>query len=361
MFRIHVPSLFLFLLFFSCGDKKQAEEQGADLLSQRAAFEISPFPGNLLPQDSLLFSAIQTDTSLRSDSIVLFLDKQRMSRLDAQKLQFRTSASGLGLGRHLFRLAAFEGGKEQASASQEFILHSDTEPESWTYEVVKTLPHNTGSFTQGLEWHQGKLFEGTGLNGRSAVMEIMPSTGEAIKKTTLEQEHFGEGITILNQQLYQLTWQSHRAFIYSLPDLTPKESKGYPTEGWGLSHLQNQLILSDGSEKIYFLNPDDFSLIRSIEVWDQRNPIDALNELEMVDGILYANKYQTDTIVKIDPKNGKVLGYINMDGLLKQQDRQGNEDVLNGIAWNPAEKLFYVTGKNWPKLFAVKLVKKKAA
>jgi len=314
----------------------------------------------LQPADSLFFSSIQTDSSLLCDSLVLLLDQKKLARLEAGNIRFRMAATGLGLGRHLFRLSALREGKELAAASAEFILHSGTEPQSWTYEVVKTLPHNPSSFTQGLEWHQGELFEGTGLNGKSAVMKVQPSTGESLLKTSLSQEHFGEGITVFNNRLYQLTWQSHRAFVYALPGLSQLTSLGYPTEGWGLSHLNDELLMSDGSEKIYFLRPDDFSLIRSIEVWDQRNPVSELNELEVVDGILYANKYQTDTIVKIDPKDGKVLAYINMEGLLKPQDRQGNEDVLNGIAWNPADKLWYLTGKNWPKMFAVRLVRKKA-
>ena len=358
MRQLHFQLLLLVLLF-SCSEKKQAADQGADLLSQRAAFEIAPFPADLQPEDSLLFSAEQTDSSLQCDSLILFLDQKKLTRLDSGNIRFRMAATGLGLGRHQFRLLAFRDGNEQASAAAEFILHSGTEPESWTYEVVKTLPHNPSSFTQGLEWHQGKLYESTGLNGKSAVMEIRPASGEAVKKTALPQEHFGEGITILHQRLYQLTWQSHRAFIYSLPEISLLTSLGYPTEGWGLTHLNNELIMSDGSEKLYFLHPDDFSLLRSIQVWDRKNAVTELNELEASEGFIYANKYQTDTIVKIDPKDGRVMAYINMAGLLKPRDRQGNEDVLNGIAWNPADKLWYLTGKNWPKLYAVKWVRKK--
>ena len=361
MLRQSILYLLLFFILFSCNEKKKGEDQSTDLLSQRAAFEIAPFPADLQPADSLFFSAIQTDSSLQCDSLILLLDQKKIVRLDPGNIRYGMASTGLSLGRHQFRLLAFREGKEQASASAEFILHSGTEPESWTYELVKILPHNPTSFTQGLEWHQGKLYEGTGLNGKSAVMEIRPATGDAMKKTALPQEHFGEGITILNQRLYQLTWQSHRAFIYSLPEISLLTSLSYPTEGWGLTHMHNELIMSDGSEKLYFLNPDDFSLIRSIEVWDRKNAITELNELEASGGFIYANKYQTDTIVKIDPKDGRVMAYINMAGLLKPQDRQGNEDVLNGIAWNPADKLWYLTGKNWPKMFAVRLMKKNGA
>ena len=347
------------VLFFSCaGDEKKAE-QSTDLLSQRAAFEIGSFPDDLNWGDAVSFSAMQTDSAQKFDSIQLFLDNVKLETLNSSPMQFSVDSKTLSAGTHFFRIAGFDGGNETGSASASFILHSDLEPESMAYEVMKSFPHNTGSFTQGLEWHEGKLFEGTGLNGKSAVMEVNLSSGESSKKTALSQEHFGEGISIINNKLYQLTWQSHRAFVYSLPDLKQEGSFGYPTEGWGLCDLNGELVMSDGTEKLYFLNPADFSLLRTIQVWDKKNAVEELNELEAVDGAIYANKYQTDTIVKIDPATGKVLAYVNMAGLLKKEDRKGNEDVLNGIAWNPADKLFYLTGKNWPKLFAVKFSRRK--
>lgn len=351
--------LFFSSLFFSCGGEEKKAEQGGDLLSQRAAFEVSSFPNNLISGDSVFFSAIQTDSSQKFDSVQLFLDNEKISLLKPENLKFSMESKSLSVGTHFFRIAGFSGGNETGSGSASFRFLSDFQPEIMGYEMVKSFPHNPGSFTQGLEWHEGKLFEGTGLNGKSAVMEVNLSSGEAGKKTSLPQEHFGEGISILNGKLYQLTWQSHRAFVYSLPDLKQEGSFGYPTEGWGLCDLNGDLVMSDGSEKLYFLKPSDFSLIRTVQVWDNKHAVEDLNELEAADGIIYANKYQTDTIVKIDPASGKVLAYVNMAGLLKNEDRKGNEDVLNGIAWNPADKLFYLTGKNWPKLFAVKFSRRK--
>ena len=351
--------LFFSVLFFSCGSEEKNSQQGADLLSQRASFEVAAFPGNLTWGDSVTFSAIQTDSAQKFDSIQLFLDNEKISLLNPAKLRFSLESKSLSVGSHFFRIAGFSAGNETGSGSASFRLLSDIEPENLGYEMVKSFPHNPASFTQGLEWHNGKLYEGTGLNGKSAVMEVSLSSGEAGKKISLPQEHFGEGISILNGKLYQLTWQSHRALVYSLPDLKQEGSFGYPTEGWGLCDLGGELVMSDGTEKLYFLNPADFSLIRIVQVWDRKNAVEELNELEAVDGAIYANKYQTDTIVKIDPATGKVLAYVNMAGILKNEDRKGNEDVLNGIAWNPADKLFYLTGKNWPKLFAVKFTKRK--
>jgi glutamine cyclotransferase len=353
-------SVFFTALLCACGSEEKKAETGDDLLSQRAAFEISAFSNGLTWGDTLSFSALQTDSARKFDSVQLFLDNVKMQTLRPSALQFSIGSTSLSVGTHFFRLAGFDGGRETGSGSASFRLLSDLQPESLAFEVLKTFPHNPASFTQGLEWHEGKLFEGTGLNGKSAVMEVNLSSGESMKKTALSQEHFGEGISILNGKLYQLTWQSHRAFVYSLPDLKQEGSFGYPTEGWGLCDLKGELVMSDGSEKLYFLNPTDFSLIRTVQVWDKKNAITELNELEAVDGLIYANKYQTDTIVQIDPANGKVLAYANLSGLLKNEDRKGNEDVLNGIAWNPAEKLFYLTGKNWPKLFAGKFTSRKS-
>lgn len=357
---LRLPLYFL-LAISACKEHEKEENKEADLLSQRAAFEIQPFAENLVPCDSLSFSAIRTDSSLKTDSLVLFLNESRVARLSPENLRFTAFTGNLGLGRHQFRLRGYLAGKENGSADAEFIFRSPEAPESWTYEVVKTLPHNPSSFTQGLEWHNGKLYEGTGLNGKSAVMEINPANGEALRTSPLGEEHFGEGITILENKLYQLTWQSHRAFVYKLPELEKISELGYPGEGWGLNHLNGLLLMSDGSERIEFHKPDDFSLVRSIQVWDHQNAVSELNELEVVDGFIYANKYQTDTIVKIDPVSGRVVAYLNLQGLLKPEDRKGGEDVLNGIAWNPADNLWYLTGKNWPKVFAVRWVRKKPA
>ena len=351
---------FILVFFLSCGGGEKKEAGPGDLLSQRAAFEISAFPNDLQLGDTIAFSAILNDSSMTFDSLLLLLNNSKVASLTRENLKFDASSSGLGTGQHQFRLAGFRAGKEIASAAAAFVLHSDRLPESLRFISEKSLPHNPASFTQGLEWYNGKLYEGTGLNGKSALMELNPLNGETLRKTPLPQEHFGEGITILNNRVYQLTWQSHRAFVYSLPDLKPEASFGYPTEGWGLSHLGKELVMSDGSEKLYFLNPENFNLVRTIQVWDQKNAVTELNELEVVDGAIYANKYQTDTIVKIDPESGKVLGYANLAGLLKNEDRLGNEDVLNGIAWHPAEKRFYLTGKNWPKMFVGRLLKNQA-
>ncbi len=360
------PQIFIHLVFlsflFSCGnaDEKTGVEE-ADLLSQRAAFEIAPVPLPITSGDSILFSASVADSSLKFDSVVVKIDDQRILSWKEKPGSFSWPSAGMGMGKHVFRLAGFYKGNENGSGSMIFSIASNIIPEELGFEIVKTMPHNSASFTQGLEWQADKLFEGTGLNGKSAVMQINPSNGEALKKVALDQEFFGEGITILNNKLYQLTWQSHKGFVYSLPELKLESEFGYPTEGWGICNLKGNLVMSDGSEKLYFLNSKDFHLDKSLEVWDRKYPVSELNELEAVDGVVYANKYQTDTIVKIDPVNGKVLAYINLAGILKKEDRLGNEDVLNGIAWNPTDKLFYLTGKNWPKMFAVRLVRKKVS
>ncbi len=354
--------LVLLSFLFSCGNgDEKTDVRETDLLSQRAAFEIASVPLPVVSGDSILFSASVADSSLKFDSIVVKIDDQRILVWKEKPGSLLWPSANMGMGKHVFRLAGFYKGNENGSGSMIFSIASNIIPEEFGFEVVKTMAHNPSSFTQGLEWQSDKLFEGTGLNGKSFVMQINPSNGDALKKVNLDKEFFGEGITILNNKLYQLTWQSHKGFVYSLPELKLESEFGYPTEGWGICNLKGNLVMSDGSDKLYFLNSKDFHLDKTIEVWDQKYPVSELNELEAVEGVVYANKYQTDTIVKIDPANGKVLAYINLAGLLKKEDRLGNEDVLNGIAWNPSDKLFYLTGKNWPKMFAVRFIRKKAS
>jgi len=358
---IFIQSLLVSFLF-SCGNgDEKTDVKETDLLSQRAAFEIASVPLPIASGDSILFSALVADSSLKFDSVVVKIDDQRILSWKEKPGSFLWPSANMGMGKHVFRLAGFYKGNENGSGSMIFSIASNIIPEEFGFEIVKTMAHNPSSFTQGLEWQSDKLFEGTGLNGKSVVMQINPSNGDALKKVNLDKEFFGEGITILNNKLYQLTWQSHKGFVYSLPDLKLESEFGYPTEGWGICNLNGNLVMGDGSEKLYFLNSKDFHLEKSLEVWDRKYPVSELNELEAVEGVVYANKYQTDTIVKIDPANGKVLAYINMAGLLKKEDRLGNEDVLNGIAWNPSDKLYYLTGKNWPKMFAVRFVRKKVS
>lgn len=352
----------VFLLqLISCEDKKnKGTVEQTDLLSQRSVFSIQAVVGARKQGEKIRFDVEKTDTTQAFDSVVVRLENETLGRMTERIQTFYWSSEKAGMGEHVFTITGFRKGAEAGSASQSVFICAPQPPVEYRYEIVKTLPHSTGSFTQGLEWNGEKLYEGTGLNGKSFVAEVDVQTGKPLVQHSLSQEFFGEGITIEANKLYQLTWQNRKGFVYSLPDLKPLKEFGYPTDGWGLTHLSDRLAMTDGSHKVYFLDKETFTSKGKIEVWDHKNPVDALNELEFVNGKVYANKYQTDTLVEFDPVSGMVTGYVDLTGILKDSDRQGEEDVLNGIAYHSADKLFYVTGKNWPKMYAIRLVQKKA-
>jgi glutamine cyclotransferase len=226
---------------------------------------------------------------------------------------------------------------------------------SFTYEVIKTYPHDPDAYTQGLVFHEDALFESTGLNGRSSIRKVDLQTGKVLKKVDLTPQFFGEGLALLNGRAYQLTWQSQRGFIYDLAEFGLISTFSYTGEGWGLTHDGRSLIMSDGTPRIRFLNPDTFAVERVISVTDGALPISQINELEYIKGEIYANIYQTERIARIDPQSGKVTAWINLAGLLSPEDRKRPVDVLNGIAYDEARDRLFVTGKYWPKLFEIKL------
>jgi glutaminyl-peptide cyclotransferase len=222
------------------------------------------------------------------------------------------------------------------------------------YTIVKTYPHDRDAFTQGLQYVDGVLFEGTGLNGRSSIRKVQLETGTVLQRRQLPDQYFGEGITVFKNQLFQLTWQSGVAFTYDAKTFTPGKSFKYRGEGWGLTHDGANLIMSDGTDAIRFLDPTTFNERRRVRVTAAGKPLDDLNELEFRKTELLANVWQTEYLARIDPKSGKVAGWINLTGLLTPRER-ASTDVLNGIAYDAAGDRLFVTGKLWPKLFEIKL------
>ena len=224
--------------------------------------------------------------------------------------------------------------------------------------IVHTYPHDRLAFTQGLEYHDGLLYEGTGLRGRSTLREEDLETGKVIRKIDLAPDYFGEGITVLNGRVLELTWQSHLGFVYAESTFSLLRSFNYPGEGWGLSNDGTRIYMSDGSPQIRVWNPATLNEERRFTVHDGDRQIQLLNELECVRGELYANVWQTDRIVRISPRDGRVLGWIDAAGLLNSGDAAEPDAVLNGIAYDSRNDRLFVTGKLWPKLFEIKLVAK---
>ena len=225
-------------------------------------------------------------------------------------------------------------------------------------QVVKEYPHDTDSYTQGLFFHDGQMYESTGQYGQSTFRVVDMETGKALKKLDFNMKYFAEGSVVLGDNLYILTWQSKVAFIYDANTLEYKSTYSYPREGWGITTDGKQLIASDGSSRLYFLS-DDYSLVKTVDVKLDGRPVRYLNELEYIDGKVWANVYMTDLIVIINPSNGVVEATVDCTGLLPRELREPKTDVLNGIALNPDDGKIYLTGKYWKRLYEVKLVPKK--
>lgn len=233
------------------------------------------------------------------------------------------------------------------------IIASDIKPEKSGYVTKGSISHNNKNFTEGFEFYGDKLFESTGNHGESYIYSYNPSSDQVISSLKLDNEYFGEGITVLNDKIFQLTYKTKKGFVYDVKTFKKiKEFSFTSEEGWGMTNDGKNLIMSDGTSKIHFIDPNTFERIKTIEVCDNNGIISNINELEYVDGVIYANIWMTQTILKIDAQNGRVLAIINMSGLQNQFD-QNKIDVLNGIAYNRKENLFYVTGKYWPKTFKV--------
>jgi glutamine cyclotransferase len=223
------------------------------------------------------------------------------------------------------------------------------------YEVIRTFPHDRTAYTQGLIYLDGFLYEGTGLNGYSTLRKVRLESGEVVQKISLPFQHFGEGITAWMDSIIQLTWKSGIGFVYDRAGFKQRRTFSYPGEGWGLTHDGKRLIMSDGTAELRFLDPQTFREMGRITVRDRNAPVVYLNELEYVRGEIYANIYGTDRIARISPADGKVLGWIDLRGLLSEADRRITVDVLNGIAWDGKLNRLFVTGKLWPKLFEIRV------
>lgn len=230
-------------------------------------------------------------------------------------------------------------------------------PQNITLNIIGIYPHDTSAYTQGLEIYKGKLYEGTGDYETSSLRITDIKTGKVEHKHMMgTSKIFGEGITIFNNKIYQLTWQSHVVNVYDLNNIDkPVQTFNWPYEGWGITHNDKELIISDGSANLYFVNPADFRIRTTIQVTDNAGPVNNLNELEMINGFVFANVYTQDFIVKVDPASGNVVGRIDLPGLkdqyFKNQVIADRTDVLNGIAYDSTSKKIYITGKRWPKMF----------
>ncbi|WP_018968699.1 glutaminyl-peptide cyclotransferase [Rubritalea marina] len=227
---------------------------------------------------------------------------------------------------------------------------------TYQIEVVKTYPHDAQAFTQGLLYHDGFLYESTGLNGRSSLRKVELETGKVLKLRRIKSQFFAEGLALWNGKLIQLTWQAGLAFVYDRDSFRQVKTMSYPGEGWGLTRYGSQLVMSDGSSELRFLDPATFHEIRRIQVHDAGKPVLKINELESIKGEIYANLWQENRVARINPKNGKVTAWLEMAKLAPKKYRDNDQAVLNGIAYDAARDRIFVTGKMWDKLYEIKVV-----
>jgi glutaminyl-peptide cyclotransferase len=351
--------LFVFFAFYSCRHqttKNQTKSQYIETPSKSSVSIVNTDNKAIqIGQDIKL--SFQIVGNVEYDSIVAKIDyKPVLFKLQDKDLII--SSINQVPGKRKISIVAFKAGNDIASGEIVITFLSDIVPEKYTYKVIRKLPHNTQWYTQGFEFSDGYLYEGTGMNGQSGLYKVDINKNDVLQSVTLPDDVFGEGITILNDKVYQLTWRSMVGFVYDKNTLQKLFDFSYPTEGWGLTNNGKELIMSDGTEKIYFLDTEFLQESHHIEVYDNSGAVDNLNELELIDGKLYANIYQTNTIVVIDINTGKVLQSIDMTGLLDKDKINSRVDVLNGIAFDTKTRKYYVTGKWWPFIFEVEWVKK---
>lgn len=265
------------------------------------------------------------------------------------------------LGQNSYDFKVYFSDKSTQKKTRTIEVWAKNIPKKLNYEVVGTYKHRRDAYTQGLQYHDGFLYEGTGRFGKSVIRKVQILGGEVLQEKSVPAHQFGEGITIVGDKLYQLTWKSFSGSVYDLNTLEKKQTFYYPehVEGWGLTYNGKHLIMSDGTDRLFFWDEPVVSSHHFVTVGDDKKTYQNINELEYVDGFVYANIYLKNTILKIDPKTGVVVATVDLTGLLPEHDRLTLEDphgeVLNGIAYNPETETFYLTGKDWPKLFEVKI------
>lgn len=263
------------------------------------------------------------------------------------------------LGKQKIEAIVYYEGKEQKTSKKITVLNNSV-PKIYTYKIINKFPHDITSYTQGLEFHNGKLFESTGQRGESKLRKVNYKSGEILKNLDLDKEYFGEGLTILNGDIYLLTWQKGTGFVYDSESFEKKSSFKYgkSKEGWGICNNGKTLYKSDGTEKIWLLDPETLQEKGFIQTYTNKGKVVGINELEWIDGKIYANRYQKNGVAIINPNNGAVVGVIDFSPLKKLVKQHEKLDVLNGIAYNPQTKTLFITGKRWDTLFEVEIIDK---
>ncbi|WP_372746602.1 glutaminyl-peptide cyclotransferase [Lutibacter sp.] len=316
-------------------------------------------PSKIQINEELIISVSEKDEK-PIDSVQFSIDNIKVK---GTKNTASVPINNFKLGKHtITALLFFENKTEKVTKTIYFM--ADKAPDIYTFKIINSYPHDKNAYTQGLEYHNGFLYEGTGRKGTSSIRKVDLKTGKVLQQKDLDPQYFGEGITILNNKIYQLTWQDGFGLVYNLETFEKENEFKYTKsrEGWGLTHNGNSIIKSDGTERIWFLNTETLLEESYIEAYTNQQKVEKLNELEFINGKIYANIWQKNSILIVDPTTGKVDGVADLNGLkeemLKTQELEEMDDVLNGIAFDKENNRLFVTGKNWGKLFEIELIKK---
>ncbi|SDY01605.1 Glutamine cyclotransferase [Lutibacter oricola] len=294
------------------------------------------------------------------DSVVFSIDNKKVV---SNGNSVEIDINNYKLGKHTVSALIFYTDKTEKISNPIYFL-ADAGPDVYTVKIINTYPHDQKAYTQGLEYHNGFLYEGTGRNGTSYIRKVELKTGKVLQQEDLDKAYFGEGITIFNNKIHQLTWQAGKGIVYDLDTFKKEKEFKYAKsiEGWGLTHNGEKLIKTDGTERIWFLNPETHNEETYIEAYTNKRKVEKLNELEFVNGLIYANVWQQNSILMVNSINGKVEGVANLNALKieieKTQKLVDQDEVLNGIAYDKENNRLFVTGKHWSKLYEIELIKK---
>ncbi|WP_298345552.1 glutaminyl-peptide cyclotransferase [uncultured Algibacter sp.] len=335
--------IFLSLMIVSCGSN-------SGLKKSDFSIKTNAIKGNIQNNKTLNLS-IENKKNHAIDSVTY--------TLNGNNVKENIVLADFKLGKQTLEATVYFEGEKQTTTSTVTILNSEL-PKVYTYKIINEFPHDITSYTQGLEFYNDTLYESTGQRKESKLRKVDYKTGKIIKNINLADEYFGEGLTILNNKVYQLTWQKGTGFVYDVNTFEKLSSFRYGNskEGWGLCNYNNIIYKSDGTEKIWLLNSETLVEQEYIQVYTNKGKIIGINEMEWIDGKIYANRYQKDGVAIINPKNGAVIGVVDFKPLKKLVTQHDGLDVLNGIAYNPTTKTIFVTGKRWDKLFEVEIIEK---
>lgn len=356
MKRTTFPLLLVFLLFvtfISCSNSSDKSRKPV------SSIDIQPKKNNYIFGEKV---SVNISTKVKNGEIenIKVYYKNELIK-ESKELNFTVDGVEINsIGSNSFKVEAVKTDGIKNSRIITIVAVSDIVPENLTFKIINNYPHSNKYYTQGLEFYEGYIYEGTGENGTSGIYKVDFKTGKTLQHFEMDEKYFGEGITILNHKIYQLTYHSQKGFVYNLSDFVLIDSfqiNSTTKEGWGLTNDGTNLIMSDGSQFLTWLNPKDFTVIKRIEVGNNKTIYNNLNELEFINGTIYANIYTTETIVQIDPETGRILSEINFQGMINMYHKQSDRiDFMNGIAYDDKNNRLFVTGKLWPKLFEIELI-----